>query len=121
MASLYKAPSTDPFVLAKIEEFFAAYMLPEVPATGVSQSEPGTAVRASPRKDGAVGLERRASTLNGDEGGGCGDGTSLWDNGVRGTVTRSRVEKKRLLGRYIGDIDGLLEGMEGIGVTDSVG
>jgi hypothetical protein len=123
VASLYKASGTDPFVRSKIEDFLSVWMAPETHTHGgeVSQSEPNTAVRGlSPRKDRAGGLERRASTLNGE-----GEST-LWDVGAGlGTVTRTGVEKKRLLGRLIGNVDEVLDGGGrmgiGLGLVDSVG
>lgn len=122
VASLYNARGTDPFVKAKIEDLLGVYMLPEnASPLGVSQSEPNTAVRSprKDRKDSVVVVERRASTLNGDEGG--GNESTLWDVAGKGTVTRTKVEKKRLLASYIGNVDEVLDMGRGVGLVDSAG
>lgn len=124
VASLYNATATDAFVRAKIDDVWAVYMLPEnnaAAAVAVSRSEPSTAVRRErkERKDSVVVVERRASTLNGDEGG--GNESTLWDVAAKGTVTRTKVEKKKLLARYIGNVEEVLDMGRGLGLVDSAG
>jgi len=115
VASLYKAKATDAFVRSRIEEFLVVYLMPETgcttATTTTSQSEPNTAVRGSPRK--SVAVERRVSTVTGDgdmSALGGGD-SSLWEDGRKVAVTRTGVEKKRLLARYLGtfNVDEVLD------------
>jgi hypothetical protein len=108
VASLYKAKATDEFVRSRIEEFLVVYLMPEIGCATVttSQSEPNTAVRGSPRK--SVAVDRRASTVTGDGGDVNalpGGDSSLWEDGRNEAVTRTGVEKKRLLARYLGNFN----------------
>ena len=120
VASLYKAKATDAFVRSRIEEVLAVYLMPEAAcsmAAAKSQSEPNTAVRGSPRKGVAV-ERRRACTITGDADAdasalGGGD-SSLWEDGRKATVTRTAVEKKRLLARYLGNFN-VDEALNGLG------
>jgi len=122
VASLYKAKATDAFVRSRIEEVLAVYLMPEAAcsmAAAKSQSEPNTAVRGSPRKGVAV-ERRRACTITGDADAdadasalGGGD-SSLWEDGRKTTVTRTGVEKKRLLARYLGNFN-VDEALNGLG------
>ena len=127
VASLYKAPSTDAFVRANIEDLLAAYMMPEAaqrqhatPASSLRaapRSEPGSKVGGAARAD-LLAVGRRPSTV--------GDGpvgeSSLWDGDASAaSVTRSGGEKKRLLGRYMGNVDEVLEAARVVGLVDSAG
>ena len=138
VASLYKAKATDAFVRSKIEEFLVVYLMPETgggcataaaaaattTTTTTSQSEPNTAVRGSPMK--GITVERRSNTIGGDgdvSAVGGGD-SSLWEDRRKVAVTRTGVEKKRLLARRLGNFN-VDEVLDGVGkascIVDPVG
>ncbi len=126
VASLYKAKATDVFVRSKIEEFLVVYLMPEsggcATATTTSQSEPNTAVRGSPMK--GITVERRASTITGDGDVSAVGDSSLWEDRRKVAVTRTGVEKKRLLARHLGNFN-VDEVLDGVGkascIVDPVG
>ena len=120
VASLYKDPATDAFVRAAVEDLLAAYMMPEVPPSepeslrGPVRSEPAAKIGAARASLLAIG--RRASTVPELPAG----ETSLWDgDGSAVSVTRSGGEKRKLLGRYMSNVDELLEAARVVGLVDS--
>lgn len=137
VASLYKAKATDAFVRSRIEEFLVVYLMPETGSsvaasaastvattTTSSQSEPNTAMRGSPGK--LVAVERRAGTISGDGDVSAvgGEDSSLWEEGRKVAVTRTSVEKKRLLARYLGNfnVDEMLDEVSKVScIVDPVG
>lgn len=79
ITSLFKSPNTTQSVKLKLLEFLYFYLMPETPSTPAAASAPNTA--------------------GGAEGGG----------GVEGEGTRSTEEKQRMLGRYLSNVEDLVQ------------
>lgn len=103
ITSLFKSPNTTQSVKLKLIEFLYFYLMPETPSTPAAASAPNTAAalqRCSPSKP--LGAFERRSTVGGAEGGGGG--------GVEeGEGTRSTEEKQRMLGRYLSNVEDLVQ------------
>jgi len=120
VASLYKAAATDGFVRAAVEDLLAAYMMPEAAATPPPEPLRG-AVRSEPAaKAGAARPDLRAAARAGSVPGLPAAETSLWDAEAPAVaVARSGAEKRKLLGRYMGNVDEVLEAARVVGLVDS--
>ena len=86
VTSLFKDEETTQNVKVKLLEFLYFYLMPEVPAAG------------SPKKL-ANAFERRGST---DDGGAA----------ARKPNTRSQEEKQHMLGKYLSNVDALVEDLQ---------
>lgn len=98
--SLFKSPNTTQSVKLKLLEFLYFYLMPETPSTPAAASAPNTAAalqRCSAGKP--LGAFERRSTAGGAEDGG----------GVEGEGTRSTEEKQRMLGRYLSNVEDLVQ------------
>lgn len=91
VTSLFKDEETTQNVKVKLLEFLYFYLMPETPAP---------ALQRSPSKL-ASAFDRRSSTANGDDGG-----------GVAKKNIRSQQDKQHLLGRYLSNVDALVEDLE---------
>lgn len=115
ITSLYKSRNTTPPVRQSLQEFLYFYLLPEAPLGKSVQSEPNTAVwRRGDDNAARGGMQgRRADTVAdsaawGAEGDGIGWGhLPEADGGV--VKLRLPDEKRKLLGRYLRDADGLAQ------------
>lgn len=102
ITSLFKSPNTTQSVKLKLLEFLYFYLMPETPSTPAAASAPNTAAalqRCSPSKP--LGAFERRSTAGGAEGGGGGV--------EEGEGTRSTEEKQRMLGRYLSNVEDLVQ------------
>jgi hypothetical protein len=95
VTSLFKDEETTQNVKVKLLEFLYFYLMPEVPV-------------AVPRLTNA--FERRGSTAAGDDGGG-----AAWKH------TRSQEEKQHMLGKYLSNVDALVEDLQESAPFTSVG
>ncbi|KAF2744947.1 cell division control 14, SIN component [Sporormia fimetaria CBS 119925] len=95
VTTLFKEEETTQQVKLKLLEFLYFYLMPEAPVPPVSA--PNTAVGSNL----AGAFERRSSTISGDEGGGP----------PRKNV-RSQEEKQHLLGRYLSNVDALVQDLQ---------
>ena len=107
VASLFRSRGTGKEVRVRAWEFLYFYLMPES-AEGMgartSSSMPNTALlQRSPSKMVGFGQQQHARTHSGDN---AGSGGFDEDDG-----TRSMEEKKELLGRYIGDVEELVDSM----------
>lgn len=104
VVSVFKSRGTGKEVRMRAWEFLYFYLMPEVSPSGVrSSSAPNTAVlQRSPSKM-AVFAQHHARTHSGDSGGGMDLDE---DDG-----TRTMEEKKEFLGRYLEDVDELVDSM----------
>ncbi|KAL7773114.1 hypothetical protein CFE70_003078 [Pyrenophora teres f. teres 0-1] len=91
VTSLFKDEETTQNVKVKLLEFLYFYLMPEVPITGPQRS-PSKLANA---------FERRGSTATGDEG-----------RGATRKNTRSQEEKQHMLGRYLSNVDALVEDLQ---------
>jgi hypothetical protein len=95
VTSLFKDEETTQNVKVKLLEFLYFYLMPEVPV-------------AVPRLTNA--FERRGSTAAGDDGG-----------GTARKHTRSQEEKQHMLGKYLSNVDALVEDLQESAPFTSVG
>ena len=104
ITSLFKSPNTTQSVKLKLLEFLYFYLMPETPSTPAAASAPNTAagLQRSPSKP--LGAFERRSTVGGVEGGGGGGGSV-----EEGEGTRSTEEKQRMLGRYLSNVEDLVQ------------
>ena len=101
VTSLFKLRATSREVKLKLVEFLYFYLMPETPTIPVAgASAPNTAV---------LGLQRSPSKLAGaftrSVNGSASDGRGEW-------VTRTTEEKQRLLGRYLSNVEDLVEDLK---------
>lgn len=99
ITSLFKSRSTAQNVKLKLLEFLYFYLMPEAPPT--TTSAPTTALQRSPSKLVAA-FERRSSTVGADEGG----------SPARKDSRRSTEEKQALLGRYLSNVEDLVQDLQ---------
>lgn len=105
VASLYRGRATSREVRARAGEVLGFYLMPEQPSHKAS-SAPNTAViQRSPQKMSAD-FGAHARTHSGDSG------VGVEEVGVG--ETRGMEEKMRLLGRLMGDVEGLVKGLSRI-------
>jgi hypothetical protein len=98
ITSLFKSRSTAQQVKLKLLEFLYFYLMPETPTIGAA-SAPNTAMGLQRSPSKLLGaFERRNSTVSGSEGG---------DENKNGT--RSTEEKQRMLGRYLSNVEDLVQ------------
>ncbi|KAK5004099.1 hypothetical protein LTR28_009346 [Elasticomyces elasticus] len=106
VTSLFKSRSTSREVKMKCLEFLYFYLMPETAAASASASAPVTAVlQRSPSK--LLGAAKGAAT---HAGGGAG-GDDGGEDGER--ITRTTEEKQRMLGRYLNNVDELVQDLRG--------
>ena len=91
VTSLFKDEETTQSVKVKLLEFLYFYLMPEVPAADVQQS---------PSKLVNVFDQRSSSSNRGDGGGGSAK------------HTRSQQDKQYMLGRYLNNVDALVEDLQ---------
>jgi hypothetical protein len=97
ITSLFKSDETTQNVKLKLLEFLYFYLMPEAPVP--ASSAPNTALHRSPSK--LVGaFERRSSTLNGEE------------SAASKKNIRSQEEKQHMLGRYLNNVEGLVQDLQ---------
>jgi hypothetical protein len=91
ITALFKDEETTQNVKLKLLEFLYFYLMPEAPvaAANALQRNPSKLVSA---------FDKRSSTVNGDEGG-----------GAPKAGTRSQEEKQHMLGRYLNNVDALVQ------------
>ncbi|KAF2126632.1 cell division control protein 14 [Dothidotthia symphoricarpi CBS 119687] len=90
VTSLFKDEETTQSVKVKLLEFLYFYLMPESPVVG----------HRSPSKL-ANAFERRNSTANGEDGG-----------GANKKNTRTQEEKQYMLGKYLNNVDALVEDLQ---------
>jgi len=108
VTSLFKSRSTSREVKLKLVEFLYFYLMPETPAPKISSSTSATntAILGGRGKELIAAFDRRRETVNGADG-------------ARGTDgdTRTTEEKQSLLGKYLANVQDLVEDLkEGGGV-----
>lgn len=125
ITSLFKSRSTSREVKLKLVEFLYFYLMPETPTLSIRgmQSAPNTAIFGG----GAGGLQRRESKIAklglemGFGGGGGGPkrrsetvaGAEAAGGGAAtGDETRSTEEKQNLLGKYLNNVEDLVEDLK---------
>jgi hypothetical protein len=91
VTSLFKDEETTQNVKVKLLEFLYFYLMPEVPVAGPQRS-PSKLTNA---------FERRGSTATGDESGGAAK-----------KHTKSQEEKQYMLGKYLSNVDALVEDLQ---------
>ncbi|KAI4629342.1 uncharacterized protein J4E87_003606 [Alternaria ethzedia] len=99
VTSLFKDEETTQNVKVKLLEFLYFYLMPEIPGSGPHRS-PSKLTSA---------FERRGSTATGDDGGGS----------TRKHI-RSQEEKQNMLGRYLPNVDDLVEDLQETAPFNSV-
>lgn len=102
VTSLFKQRATSREVKLKLVEFLYFYLMPEtptVPPGAGGSSAPNTAVQRSPTKLVAGPFSRSVNV--------CGAG-----GGGRGRDTRTTDEKQALLGRYLNNVEDLVEDLK---------
>ncbi|KAI4652143.1 hypothetical protein J4E93_002340 [Alternaria ventricosa] len=99
VTSLFKDEETTQNVKVKLLEFLYFYLMPEIPVSGPQRS-PSKLTNA---------FERRGSTATGDDGGGA----------TRKHI-RSQEEKQNMLGRYLPNVDDLVEDLQETAPFNSV-
>jgi hypothetical protein len=87
VTSLFKDEETTQNVKVKLLEFLYFYLMPEVPVAGPQRL--------------SNAFERRGSTATGDDGG-----------GAARKHTRSQEEKQHMLGKYLSNVDALVEDLQ---------
>ncbi|KAH7067555.1 cell division protein Cdc14 [Paraphoma chrysanthemicola] len=90
VTSLFKDEETTQNVKVKLLEFLYFYLMPETPAPSLQRS---------PSKL-ASAFDRRTSSANGDDGGGAKKNT------------RTQEDKQYLLGKYLNNVDALVEDLQ---------
>ncbi|KAJ4503500.1 hypothetical protein HRR83_008964 [Exophiala dermatitidis] len=108
VTSLFKSRSTSREVKLKLVEFLYFYLMPETPAAklSASTSATNTAILGGRGKELIAAFDRRRETVNGAEGG----------QGV-GVNTKTTEEKQKMLGKYLANVQDLVEDLkEGGGV-----
>lgn len=89
VTSLFKDEETTQSVKVKLLEFLYFYLMPEAPATGLQ--------RSGSKLVGA--FDRRSTSTAGEEGGGT-------------AKLKTQEEKQYLLGRYLNNVDALVEDLQ---------
>ena len=91
VTSLFKDEETTQNVKVKLLEFLYFYLMPETPIATLQRS-PSKLANA---------FDRRSSTANGDDGGGASKKN-----------TRSQEDKQYMLGKYLNNVDALVEDLQ---------
>ncbi|KAF2825985.1 cell division control 14, SIN component [Ophiobolus disseminans] len=91
VTSLFKDEETTQNVKVKLLEFLYFYLMPETPAASLQRS-PSKLANA---------FDRRSSSANGDDG-----------SGAAKKNTRSQEDKQYLLGKYLSNVDALVEDLQ---------
>jgi hypothetical protein len=91
ITSLFKDEETTQSVKVKLLEFLYFYLMPETPAASLQRS---------PSKL-ASAFDRRSSSANGDDGGGAAKKN-----------IKTQDEKQYLLGKYLSNVDALVEDLQ---------
>jgi hypothetical protein len=91
VTSLFKDEETTQNVKVKLLEFLYFYLMPEVPVAGLQRS---------PTKL-ANAFDRRSNTTTGDDSG-----------GAARKNTRTQEEKQYMLGKYLSNVDALVEDLQ---------
>jgi hypothetical protein len=102
ITSLFKSRSTAQNVKLKLLEFLYFYLMPEAPPTPSSRPSTSAGLQRSPSKLVSAFERRRNSTVVGDEN----------SNPSRNQATRSTEEKQRLLGRYLSNVEDLVQDLQ---------
>lgn len=97
VTSLFKMRATSREVKLKLIEFLYFYLMPEAPTTMTSESAPGTAVLQSNPSEVGGGVMIRSVNGAGAEG------------ADYGHDTRTTDEKQGLLGRYLSNVEDLVD------------
>lgn len=95
VTSLFKDEETTQTVKVKLLEFVYFYLMPETPLPSVSA--PNTAIPSQL----AGAFNRRGSTVSGDDGA-----------GVARKDIRSQEEKQHMLGRYLNNVEALVQDLK---------
>jgi hypothetical protein len=90
VTSLFKDEETTQSVKVKLLEFLYFYLMPETPTTGLQRS--GSKL--------ANAFDRRSSSMNSEDGGGAANNT------------RTQEEKQYMLGKYLNNVDALVEDLQ---------
>ncbi|KAJ4299548.1 hypothetical protein N0V90_004794 [Kalmusia sp. IMI 367209] len=98
VTSLFKDEETTQSVKMKVLEFLYFYLMPEAPVPPASA--PNTGLQRSPSKLVSA-FERRSSTVSGDESGGASKKNVL-----------TQEEKQYMLGRYLNNVDALVQDLQ---------
>lgn len=108
VTTLFKDEETTQNVKLKLLEFLYFYLMPEAPVPVASTPNTAVGLQRSPSK--LVGaFERRSSTISGDDGGGA----------ARKDI-RTQGEKQHLLGRYLSNVDALVQDLQETAPFNSV-
>ncbi|EXJ80096.1 hypothetical protein A1O3_08382 [Capronia epimyces CBS 606.96] len=113
VTSLFKSRSTSREVKLKLVEFLYFYLMPETSASKISTSTSAsnTAILGGRGKELIAAFDRRRETVNGADGASTASGD-----------TRTTEEKQKLLGKYLTNVQDLVEDLrEGGGVFGSGG
>lgn len=108
VTSLFNSEETTQNVKLKLLEFLYFYLMPEAPVPSVSAPNTAVGLQRSPSK--LVGaFDRRSSTISGDDGG-----------GATKKNIRSQEEKQHMLGRYLSNVDALVQDLQETAPFNSV-
>jgi hypothetical protein len=108
VTTLFKDEETTQNVKLKLLEFLYFYLMPETPVPAASAPNTAMAVHRSPSK--LVGaFDRRSSTMTGDDSGGSSR-----------KHIRSQDEKQHMLGRYLSNVDALVQDLQETAPFNSV-
>jgi hypothetical protein len=97
VTTLFKDEATTQNVKLKLLEFLYFYLMPEAPTPAASAPNTAMGLHRSPSKL-ASAFDRRNSTVNGDDSG-----------AASRKIIRSQDEKQHMLGRYVSNVDGLVQ------------
>ena len=98
MTSLFKARATSREVKLRLVEFLYFYLMPETALPRAAAPASNTAVLGGRGRELIAAFERRRDTVGGAEGAEKGNGN-----------VRNTEDKQRLLGKYLNNVDDLVE------------
>jgi Cell division control protein 14, SIN component len=103
VTSLFKARTTSREVKLKLVEFLYFYLMPEIPTPrmATSTSASNTAVLGGRGRELVAAFDRRRETVAGSDGA-----------GKIGSQTRTTEEKQKLLGKYLSNVQDLVEDLK---------
>ena len=100
ITTLFKDEETTQQVKLKLLEFLYFYLMPEAPAPVASAPNTAMGLQRSPSKL-ASAFDRRSSTVSGDA-----------PSGSDRSNIKSQHEKQHMLGRYLSNVDALVEDLQ---------
>lgn len=98
VTSLFKARTTSREIKLKLVEFLYFYLTPEIPVPRIPASATNTAVLGGRGRELVAAFDRRRETVGGQEAG-----------EKANQKTRTTEDKQKLLGKYLSNVQDLVE------------